>query len=574
MPPRQRPKITKTKTFAGCWTCRRRKVKCDNRRPQCLRCGASCEGYDVDLFWMDEKEQGQRPCTVKRKAMLIRDSQLPTTCDLLEIDEMLYELDAIVEESGTGIAGAFSAFAAEEIEIIGDDAESTSSSTMSVETQLQLEMPMYLDSDRAELMHNYIHVVADLLQPAHHTQNPYRSIYAPRAMEAAVSCLVGVGGTLSQASTAVFHALLAVSAFHMHGYRPHMPRYERLGRLHRLKAVESLQRSLSSGETESDHHLIMSAMLSMVSIDLMEGSMSDFWIHLDGCEKLLLLMRNRVPSGDNQLLTICSFMSTLSRSTNPYITPKPWTRRLRSTPVSTEELLQTSPFSPDDHSLEFTYGITVKLASYMHLTISISEHLSFYQTYDLPLPASLDQARAALHQALTTWSITDEPLASVPDGHHETLSLVTCHILAFHASLIIYFHTLTGTSSGTSTQHPCCRASILRHYNRISVTNLLAAEALKLSHGMQLGWKAMAPIVWPGFIAACEAEPEERPLWRAWWMGVQKYCIGSIRTLWEVVQEVWEEDYSCSYEGDGDGDGDGPRWRRVLRRRGGRVMSG
>ncbi|KAL3473169.1 fungal-specific transcription factor domain-containing protein [Aspergillus californicus] len=563
-----RRKITKTKTFAGCWTCRRRKVKCDSRRPQCNRCGDSCEGYDVDLFWIDEGE-GQRPCTVKRKAMMIHDSQLPASCSLIEIDKMLFDLEAMVEELGAGTVGAFSAFGVE----VGDsDLESdTPSSTITSSTsklcgrgpidyawaspalpELQLEMPSYLDSDRAELMHNYIHVVADLLQPASHARNPYRSIYAPKAMQAAVTCFVGVGGIPSQASTAVFHALLAVSAFHMHGYLPHVQRYGALGRLHRLKAVESLQKSIAAPGTEIDHHLTMSAMLSMVSIDLMEGGMSDFWIHLDGCEKLLLMVRNSNMTGNTQLLTICSFMSTLSRSTNPYTTPKPWRW---SGPVSIEDLLQTSPFLPEDHSLEFTYGTTVRLASYLHLTISISQHLYFHETHNLLLPLSLEQALTTLHSALTTWSITTEPLPSVPNNDYETLSLVTSHIIAFHAGLMIYFYTLT--------QHPCSD-SVLRHYNKICVTNLLAAEALKSSLGKSLGWKAMAPIVWPGFIAACEAEVEERPLWRAWWVGVQQYCIGSIRTLWEVVQEVWEGDY----------EGAGPRWRAVLRRRGRRVMSG
>ena len=44
-----------SKTFTGCWTCRARKVKCDEFRPECRQCsqkGYSCEGYDVRLQWM------------------------------------------------------------------------------------------------------------------------------------------------------------------------------------------------------------------------------------------------------------------------------------------------------------------------------------------------------------------------------------------------------------------------------------------------------------------------------------------------------------------------------------------
>ncbi|KAH3687974.1 hypothetical protein WICPIJ_001036 [Wickerhamomyces pijperi] len=38
----------------GCWTCRRRKVKCDLRKPHCSRCEIAsipCEGFDVKLNW-------------------------------------------------------------------------------------------------------------------------------------------------------------------------------------------------------------------------------------------------------------------------------------------------------------------------------------------------------------------------------------------------------------------------------------------------------------------------------------------------------------------------------------------
>ncbi|THV46208.1 hypothetical protein BGAL_0406g00080 [Botrytis galanthina] len=41
------------KTRTGCWTCRKRRVKCDEEKPNCARCKASgfkCDGYSVDAF--------------------------------------------------------------------------------------------------------------------------------------------------------------------------------------------------------------------------------------------------------------------------------------------------------------------------------------------------------------------------------------------------------------------------------------------------------------------------------------------------------------------------------------------
>ncbi|KJK79282.1 hypothetical protein H634G_05522 [Metarhizium anisopliae BRIP 53293] len=46
---------TRTKCFTGCWTCRARRVKCDEEAPSCRRCrqfGVQCEGYGVRLNWV------------------------------------------------------------------------------------------------------------------------------------------------------------------------------------------------------------------------------------------------------------------------------------------------------------------------------------------------------------------------------------------------------------------------------------------------------------------------------------------------------------------------------------------
>ncbi|PNS19735.1 Transcriptional activator protein UGA3 [Sphaceloma murrayae] len=47
-------KKRRTKTFTGCWTCKRRKIKCDEGHPNCSNCGKAgleCEGYGMRLTW-------------------------------------------------------------------------------------------------------------------------------------------------------------------------------------------------------------------------------------------------------------------------------------------------------------------------------------------------------------------------------------------------------------------------------------------------------------------------------------------------------------------------------------------
>ncbi|OOQ84834.1 C6 finger domain protein [Penicillium brasilianum] len=43
-----------TRSYQGCWTCKRRRRRCDNVRPACRNCahrGTDCEGYEVRLRW-------------------------------------------------------------------------------------------------------------------------------------------------------------------------------------------------------------------------------------------------------------------------------------------------------------------------------------------------------------------------------------------------------------------------------------------------------------------------------------------------------------------------------------------
>ncbi|KKK19091.1 hypothetical protein P175DRAFT_0465447 [Aspergillus ochraceoroseus IBT 24754] len=55
-----KPPRKHSKTFTGCWTCRTRKVKCDETRPVCTQCMTKrldCAGYGVRLHWLPP-EQG------------------------------------------------------------------------------------------------------------------------------------------------------------------------------------------------------------------------------------------------------------------------------------------------------------------------------------------------------------------------------------------------------------------------------------------------------------------------------------------------------------------------------------
>lgn len=287
----------------------------------------------------------------------------------------------------------------------------------------------------------------------------------------------------------------------------------------------------------------------------MDGGMTEFWIHLDGCERLQRLMPDirALQEPYKQLHTVCSFMATMARSTQQDFVPLPWPDI-----ESTEDVLAhiAPPFGFEDHSLEFTYGITAALASLIHTTTKLNHHVLYYTANILPLPDSLRNAINHHAENIVNWSLAQEPFSSIHPMDHDTLSIIRHHAMAFHRAICIHFHTLLLPTSST----------IIAAYSQTTVENLIAAESLKRAHGARYGWKSMAPVVWPGFIASCEADKQDRKMWRTWWTSVQKYRIGSIARLWGVVREVWDAKDAGSVVV--------PGWAPILRAKGLRIISG
>ncbi|KAJ6005038.1 hypothetical protein N7540_012837 [Penicillium herquei] len=81
------------KTFTGCWTCRARKVKCDEHQPACNQCTnrrVPCGGYGVRLHWMtpdtgleDDRqllcEENPQPTKSFRSRIISGECSLPAT---------------------------------------------------------------------------------------------------------------------------------------------------------------------------------------------------------------------------------------------------------------------------------------------------------------------------------------------------------------------------------------------------------------------------------------------------------------------------------------------------------------
>ncbi|KAF5643406.1 fungal Zn binuclear cluster domain protein [Fusarium tjaetaba] len=96
----------KSKTFTGCWTCRARRVKCDEAQPICNRCtraGRICEGYGVRLTW-----QGNETETAFRVLIDLDTEGAEIASD--DLDDMINKCHHTEASHETQAFGPFSVF--------------------------------------------------------------------------------------------------------------------------------------------------------------------------------------------------------------------------------------------------------------------------------------------------------------------------------------------------------------------------------------------------------------------------------------------------------------------------------
>ncbi|KAF7719976.1 Fungal Zn(2)-Cys(6) binuclear cluster domain-containing protein [Penicillium ucsense] len=118
---------TRTKTFTGCWTCRSRRVKCDDERPVCRRCrqsGWHCQGYGLRLGW--SQTPGSRS---QRRQTQWSALQLLPNLSSSAVNALLADLDGWSGEGPSQERGPFTVFSLSNLEADGAGVEVASSDT-------------------------------------------------------------------------------------------------------------------------------------------------------------------------------------------------------------------------------------------------------------------------------------------------------------------------------------------------------------------------------------------------------------------------------------------------------------
>ncbi|KAI0159695.1 fungal-specific transcription factor domain-containing protein [Xylariaceae sp. FL1272] len=629
-------KKTKTKTFTGCWTCRRRKVKCDLGRPSCSRCSKAhlqCEGYNIPLYWISEQDD-VCPSFIRRQArsLILGNPHWPAGT-LKDIDQHIQDVDDFIHNPGikARISGPFSVFQGQtetntnactyssmttltprsdaQVEgnairsgaaIISSDSYafdggrdswdtlpriSTSSETsisLSIPTKHQIHMlvpDIFMSSKTPGLtpiskflnrsasqtqminnfMDHYRHSVASILQPVRHCHNAYRSFYATRAMETSEVGSRDNSVELKVSSIsqrALLYSLLASAGFHLRSLH-RSQNLDDLARHFRTRAYSYLKEALGSLSSVNRQEFpyvqrplvmwegVLSVTLTLVTADILDGSMSEFWIHLDAAKDLVEHLRRRdlLSPPAQHLVNISSFLRILSDSTHPHCELEPWP------PSRGDENI----FLADGHTLEFTYGVTVTLADFIRRVCLFARHVAWYNFTNHPQPEEFRLACDGLLQAICDWQISDEPLHSFSDSDDVTVLLVSKHLQAFATSIRIFYHTRVSA----------CDNVTMQALVQVVALHLTEIEEIK----EQTGYNDIqsASIAWPGFIASCQTDRAHRAIWTKWWSSMLTYNIGNINNLWSVVQDTWAiQDEGAVGQ---------PPWAAVLRRDHKRILA-
>lgn len=278
--------------------------------------------------------------------------------------------------------------------------------------------------------------------------------------------------------------------------------------------------------------------------------MSEYWLHLQGSQQLLLsrLRRLQQEPAKRQLDSISAFLSTIAETTNHRLEPLEYPGSDETNDGDLTTRLST-PFDSENNCVEFMYGVTPRLANYIHAITKLSRYQAFYAKKGSDMPQSLHDDSEELKQSIKSWNIESETFSSIDPSDSLMLSVAQNCAMSFHSAIQLYYHARVTPCSVNE------RASL----SQDALDALEAAERCKRK-SMRYGTDIMAPISWPAFIAACEAPENLHNEWQIFWEKLIKYRIGNLEKVWEVVKNVWIAKNEDALN-------ESPSWNAVLRER-------
>ncbi|PTB51000.1 hypothetical protein M431DRAFT_94825 [Trichoderma harzianum CBS 226.95] len=268
-----------TRSFSACWTCRRRRVKCNGIGPPCNPCKKhkiQCEGYGIELVWVDPKTGTYPPYCRRsmdfeqtwRGRPILNEGQLQRLIDAMDdIDPAFsqrksssspFTVFRIARSNKRPVSDSpttdISSLSHRSVESLSPFSPSNRFSSPFTESDNSLSPSLTptitgflsMPKDEAMMFYHYVTWIAPLMIPVDSTENPWKSVYPSTALQ-----------DTSPASRALYHAILAQSAFNIFNLQKGNPESHRERESVALKHYGASLRELSKSlnvtkETEYD----------------------------------------------------------------------------------------------------------------------------------------------------------------------------------------------------------------------------------------------------------------------------------------------------------------------------------
>ncbi|TVY84859.1 L-arabinose-responsive transcription regulator ARA1 [Lachnellula suecica] len=583
---RAAPKEPKKRSRAGCIYCKEKKKKCNENRPQCDRCsekGLRCEYEAV--------KPRKRRRTSFAGSPLSSDSTSPTFPD--ETWHSRYERDVndynlrdndndvhTWQDSGYQYSESESTLDWEapgengsEVEevIRTEPAVNAAPATTLVRSRsqypdlamiapspaasplLEFSTPAYMEftnkRNRRALVDHFCNVLSHLIVFKEDNGNPFRQLVLP----------------LSHANSPVMNAIFALSCAHLE-YRG-IENEEKSLTFHN-KALQGLAQLIDQND-QSKREEVLGAIMLLVYYEVLvqRGSSNIVNGHLKGA--MTIMKSGPQITTPTTLFLERAFrfydvIAALSLGTSP-------TETSPSAPSGSPR--QSVPGSPLS-SVDTLLGLSTDLWPIIH---RLSHLLSFKTSLEAAIAAGetskatvlrmeLENTSQAIEIALTTWKPTvtppqtedekpSEEAAVEPQVQDARMQSILNNAEAYRNSAFVYLYR-------TINSHPRSHPLVQKHTHLSLIACSNAVNSAEQCHD-----GPMSALLWPLFVATCEASTEEdRKLAVDAFGGTERrQGMNNIARAWGVVQEVWRR---------ADSGEEDVNWRNICLERGYNIVFG
>ncbi|KAI5961424.1 ARG81 [Candida pseudojiufengensis] len=433
------------------------------------------------------------------------------------------------------------------------------------------------------LLNYYVTEVADLMTVIPLTENPWKAIYFPRALMA-IGELSALGKT-TNAKNALLNALLAVSAFNLQSKFPKnsepMKFYLNLGialrnqaSLYIKKLLNIQNNNVQSGieycVKNEKYKDVLCAVMSMISVDLVWGTMQDTNLYISWCGKVIvskMLIKKKLSPKAKILHRIFSSLKLIQDSTclnfdkindlSGYdVNGDKFTSQSKNkidfiinnssslnsnrttSPKFVNKKLINTKKNDENFATDALYGLPNSLIILFSETVELLRSKIYYKHTNTKLN-DFDYKAKNLETKLQNWKLDwelfekDKNQNTDDNIDYEDLNLkffssmhqVTYHhIISFYHALVIYFKRFIKDIEPIHLQD-----KVIKTLNHLNSIQLLIAK----------GEASFIPLFWQGFIAGCEAiSIDLQNGFKKWGNDIAQY-LGSYWGARQIMLEVW-----------------------------------